>query len=193
MDDGDAKPLRPDIEAAKARMSGTLLSASVGGILALRRLEEQVGPDEEVLCLASGHTRGRGVLAVLTSKRVLILRAGLLRKDNMDIALSQVSAVTHTKSFVYSRVTVHSSGGHEVIERLQRGDAEAFAELARERIGAGRSDRAVVPTIAEGASSPAPASTDVIAQIGQLGELRKAGVLTEEEFQTKKQALLDRL
>jgi len=193
MDDDNAKSLRPDIAAAKARMSGTLLSTSVGGVLALRRLEEQVSPEEEVLCLANGYLRGRGALAVLTSKRVLILRARLIRKDNIDIALSQVSAVTHTRGFVYSKVTVHSSGGHEVIERLQRGDAEAFVELARERIGAGSSYVARFSTTAEGTSGAAPANADVIGQLRQLGELREVGVLTEEEFQAKKQALLKRL
>jgi hypothetical protein len=44
------------------------------------------------------------------------------------------------------------------------------------------------PTPKEGA-----ASTDIPEQIRKLGELRDAGVLTEEEFEAKKKDLLDRM
>jgi hypothetical protein len=44
------------------------------------------------------------------------------------------------------------------------------------------------PTPTEGA-----ASTDIPEQIRKLGELRDAGVLTEEEFEAKKKDLLDRM
>jgi hypothetical protein len=40
---------------------------------------------------------------------------------------------------------------------------------------------------------PTGASSDVTEQIRKLGELRDQGILTEEEFQTKKQELLARL
>jgi hypothetical protein len=46
----------------------------------------------------------------------------------------------------------------------------------------------VRPTPTEGA-----ASTDIPEQIRKLGELRDAGVLTEEEFEAKKKDLLDRM
>ncbi len=43
------------------------------------------------------------------------------------------------------------------------------------------------------ASQPTGTSSDVTEQIRKLGELRDQGVLTEEEFQTKKKELLERL
>ncbi len=43
------------------------------------------------------------------------------------------------------------------------------------------------------ASQPTGTSSDVTEQIRKLGELRDQGILTEEEFQTKKKELLGRL
>ena len=40
---------------------------------------------------------------------------------------------------------------------------------------------------------PSPAAADIPEQIKKLSELRDQGILTEEEFQKKKQELLDRL
>lgn len=42
-------------------------------------------------------------------------------------------------------------------------------------------------------SSPAPAAPDHLAQLKQLGELRDAGVLSNDEFETKKAEILSRL
>jgi hypothetical protein len=52
-------------------------------------------------------------------------------------------------------------------------------------------------TLKQAAARPmpatAPARDDVLDQIRKLGELRDAGVLSDEEFETKKSSLLERL
>ncbi len=169
-------------------MSNAPRSTSLGGSLALRKLEEYLAPDEEVVCLASARSHGHGVLAVLTSRRILLVHGGVIRKGNFDIALSQVSAVTHSSGLLFAKITVHSSGGREEIEQIQKADTKAFVELARERVGPNAARVSQAGTLA---SSAGP--VDVMAQLSQLGELRKAGVLTEAEFESKKQTLLERL
>ena len=49
------------------------------------------------------------------------------------------------------------------------------------------------PTDQEPASSHAQPTTDPLEQLRKLGDLRAAGVLTDEEFETKKAQLLDRI
>ena len=60
------------------------------------------------------------------------------------------------------------------------------------------SGAAIMPLLlAAGQPAPTPAATpaepDLTDQIRKLGELRDAGILTEEEFQAKKAQLLDRM
>jgi Short C-terminal domain len=50
----------------------------------------------------------------------------------------------------------------------------------------------VAPGTSASESAPAQAA-DPIVQLQKLGELRDAGVLTEEEFSAKKAAILDRI
>src|SRR5690348_10146330 len=47
------------------------------------------------------------------------------------------------------------------------------------------------PVEAPPAAAPAPAQPDRIAQLKELGELKAAGVLTEEEFQAEKAKVLN--
>lgn len=53
-------------------------------------------------------------------------------------------------------------------------------------------DKPVSPATAT-SPAPSPAATDIPGQIKKLSELRDQGILTEEEFQKKKQELLDKI
>lgn len=66
---------------------------------------------------------------------------------------------------------------------VTRGQAKAFLEL-----------RGAIEGAIAARNAPAPQTApDVIAQLEGLGQLRDAGVLTEDEFQQKKADLLDRM
>jgi hypothetical protein len=65
--------------------------------------------------------------------------------------------------------------------------ARAFAA----RINAVASSTAALTQPAEG--SDGPAAVDIPDQIRKLGELREAGLLTDDEFTAKKTELLERL
>jgi hypothetical protein len=71
--------------------------------------------------------------------------------------------------------------------RVQRRQAERFAERDA-RIAAQRTaayEQAVAP-----APAPAPDTTDLVAQLKSLAELRDQGILTEEEFAAQKSRIL---
>lgn len=187
-DDEMSEPIevqRPDLAAARAQMSGALRSMSLGGQLALRSLERVLSSDESVLCLAMGYLRGKGVLAVLTSERVLVMHGGFVRKADVDIPLRQVSMVTQSHALLLSRITIHSSAGRVEVDRVQPGDARAFVAGARDLVG--------MPSSVGVDRATREGNADVVARIRELGELRRDGILGEEEFEEKKKDLLSRL
>jgi hypothetical protein len=49
------------------------------------------------------------------------------------------------------------------------------------------------PSPPSASSSPSSSSSDIIAAIERLGQLRERGILTDDEFRTKKAELLSRL
>jgi hypothetical protein len=75
--------------------------------------------------------------------------------------------------------------GNEVRMGLQSADAHTAAKLIRETVQLHVSDVGASPTM----SGP-PSIPDLIRK---LAELKKAGVLTEDEFQSKKAELLSRI
>ena len=65
------------------------------------------------------------------------------------------------------------------------------AYLAGKKVQEGRQQQEAAEAPAESAPPPPSAATsDMIEQLKQLGELRKDGVLTEAEFDEQKQKLL---
>jgi Short C-terminal domain len=80
-----------------------------------------------------------------------------------------------------ARTAVVAGTATAVSNRVSRRQAERWAAQDEPRY----SDEAPPP-----APQAAPAQADPIEQLKQLGELRDAGVLTEEEFQAQKAKIL---
>lgn len=75
----------------------------------------------------------------------------------------------------------HSSGEYKVFEASVGERVLSLVDLARQ-------NRGKIPR-----SSPQIANNDVLALLDSLAQLHQAGILTDEEFQRKKQELLSRL
>jgi len=85
-----------------------------------------------------------------------------------------------------SKVTVKSGGG-EIPFRFRHEDAQSFRSAIMPLvIAAGQPPSQAVP-------APNAAEPDAADQIRKLAELRDAGIVSEEEFQTKKAELLQRM
>jgi len=142
--------------------------------------------------LMLGYLRWITTSFVLTSDR-LVHRKGILSRDSREIPLDQLSDISYRQSLPERVVMI----GDLVLESAGRDSAEVFEglphpariqreihrqlELCRMR-GAGG-----------GTGAPGYPVLSIPQQIDQLAELARRGVLTEEEFKTKKTELLDRL
>lgn len=100
---------------------------------------------------------------------------------------ARTAVIAGTATSVSGRV---AAGQQAAAQREQQGrDAQAqLAELQRQQ----QVDAQVAAALAQApaAPAPAPATGDVIDQLTRLGELRAAGVLTEEEFAAQKARVL---
>jgi len=85
-----------------------------------------------------------------------------------------------------SSIKIHASGNISEVTHVNKGDGKRFVEEVRAALTAARGNPAPVAAVQE--ASPDPAD-----QLRKLGELREAGLLTDEEFAAKKQQLLDRM
>ncbi len=131
---------------------------------------------------------------VVTTERV-ISRSGVLSKEGIEIPLDRINTVFFNQS-VFERLAgsgdlgIESAGegGRQTFTNVRKpnrvqaeiyAQKEAFEDRRLDRIGA--------------ASAGAREAAGIPEQIAKLDELRRQGVLTDAEFETKKAELLRRM
>jgi hypothetical protein len=188
----DVAVLRPDVEAAKARMRSTF-----GSRRELKKLDEYLWHDETVSRMASGALNGKLGLLIFTDRRLIFLFHGWVSQRNEDFPLDAITSISVKAGMAMATITVYSGGAKHEISSVPKDDAKAITNEIRNHIAV-RGGTAAIPQPAA-PEAPMSAATapqqqgDVLSQLKQLGELRDAGVLTNEEFEAKKAELLTRL
>jgi uncharacterized membrane protein YdbT with pleckstrin-like domain len=137
---------------------------------------------------------------VVTSERV-IHRSGVIAKRGIEIPLDRVNTVFFNQS-LFERVLgagdlgVESAGegGQQTFEAVRRPNLvqqEIYRAMeAGERQQFRSMGEATAAALAGGAAQTPPT---IPQQIEQLDVLRRQGAITEDEFETKKRELLDRM
>lgn len=138
-----------------------------------------------VLNLAAVYLKWRTTDFVLTSDR-LVTRSGIFSRQTREIPLERINDLACHQSF-FERF-IHA--GDLMIESAGERGQETFPNVA--------DPFAVQNTIhkaMEGAAQPraATAADSIPQQIEKLDELRQRGVISQAEFDDKKQRLLDRM
>ncbi|GJM37373.1 MAG: hypothetical protein DHS20C19_07400 [Acidimicrobiales bacterium] len=132
---------------------------------------------------------------VVTSERV-ISRTGVVSKQGIEIPLDRINTVFFNQS-VFERVI---GAGDLGIESAGEGGRQTFTDIRRPNLVQNEIYRQVegledrkLQRLGQAASSGAPVETSIPEQIEKLDQLRRQGVITDEEFETKKRDLLDRM
>lgn len=153
--------------------------------------QSKLKPGEEVLVflegwigemMGKGDKQQRNGMLIVTSTRVSFYRKGWFGEVYESIPLTKVTSI-ETSSFMGHRVlTVHTS--HDELKFKTFESADLF-QSAHDAIDSRR--EGAKPTAA---SVP---TNDPIEQLRALGELRSSGILSEEEFASKKADILARM
>jgi hypothetical protein len=152
---------------------------------ALELLEDDLDPEETVLRLASGLLQGgtlqQNGLLVLTDRRLLFIRSGIIHSHQVSVPLDTVTAVSVSKGLLKSTLKTTGPQSNLVVNGVDKADAEAFASELR-TILANRAHGMVLP--------PSSSVGHVADEIERLAALRDRGILTNAEFAAQKSKLL---
>jgi hypothetical protein len=173
---------RPDIRAAVDRMR-----SKYGAKREIRKLPDYLWEGEQVERLTGGtYGPGQG-LVTLTDRRLLFLMDGLVHKMTEDFPIEKISSVQWSSSVVFGSIVVFAAGNKAEIKNVDKTDGKAIVDAMRAQLNRGSA------VTADQSSIGTSKSPDVMAQLEKLGELRDAGVVTDDEFESKKAELLARL
>ena len=125
--------------------------------------------------------------------RVDLHEPGVFKSTSQTMRYDQIAQVATKAGWFSADLVIESRGGGTIyVRKVGKADADRVREFINERLG-----RPVVSQVIE-RTEPVPVASasgnpDIPDQIRKLAELRDAGILTEEEFEAKKQSLLERM
>lgn len=159
----------------------------------LHFIQTKKQPDETPLLFLEGwigEMMGKGKDAqqngclILTDKRAVFSRKGVFGEVFQAMPLNKMSSVETRSSMGYRVLTMHTS--HDEL-RFKTFEPAALFEKTYNRIEELRHQTAEVQ------ANPASVPDSPLDMISKLAALRDAGVLTDEEFESKKRDLLAKL
>ena len=119
---------------------------------------------------------------VATPKRLVFFSKGWFSETAEVFPLSSISSFETGKTMMGHYFKFFASGNEVSMKWIQEGDIAKFNEFVRGGIGK-----------QTGASSPPRKDSDIPDQIAKLAVLKAGGVLSEQEFESKKRELLARM
>lgn len=178
---------RPDVDAAAERMDTKL-----GSKREIKKLIEHLWDTEKVEILVGGTYGGGMGLLALTNSRLVFLRDSWTSEVIEDFPLDKVTSVQWKSGMLTGSVIIFASGNKSEIKNLSKAGGKALTDSVRGSISNLPNQSALQTPDPHNTASPSP-GVDPVAQIKQLGELRDTGVLTDEEFASKKAEILSRI
>ena len=196
-------------KAAATQAATTAQDAAAKATTAAKQRDEAAldaaGPlPEGAVWRGISHEAGRNSIVTLYPDRIERTKPtskfsvpGMLTGGAEDVEViptKSISSVQVRRGAWYHDVTIYASG-NTIVLSLDSAEAEKVRGLVMEQVlrGGAPASSAPPPPPPPAPSPAAPSGDEVLAQIRKLGELRDAGILTQEEFDTKKAELLKRL
>lgn len=133
--------------------------------------------------LMSGFLNGNTWLITCTNKRVLFLDKGMLFGcKQLEIPLEKINSIEAKKGLFLGSIAIWDGASAMKIDQVQKTALQPFVTAVNNAREAYKKQ----------VSSPsvAPVENDYITQLEKLAELKEKGIITQEEFETKKKQIL---
>jgi hypothetical protein len=133
-----------------------------------------------------GSDTTRNGALIVTDRRVIFFTKKLGGYEMSDHVYGMLTSVDYKKGVVMGNINLSASGDHYHISMVPKADVERVAQCIRSQMGSIRA-HTTAPEAPSGLGAKIPE------QIKKLAILHKQGILTDEEFGSKKRELLSRL
>ncbi len=165
-----------------------------------------INPDEEILCVIRARIKSRGGvqlggygkpkkssidvppagLLFVTDKRVVFYyKIGLGRWQQIIFPYKHITSASHRKGMMGDGIDIHAMSDNITLGYIPLGDGIIAVEYINKIMKQMKTQKVEVVS-----SEP---NVDIMDQIEKLGNLKDKGLITEEEFNSKKAEMLERL
>jgi len=152
----------------------------------LKNLPSLLHENEQVLNLAAGEYDGHQGLLAVTDGRLLFFEKGMVRSRQEDFPYSKISSIQTSTGMLFGELVIFVSGNKAKLKQVvPKERATEIGDYIRARIHDGP------PAAAAQAAVPAPAGP--ADRLRSLQSMRDQGLISEEEFEAKRQQILAEL
>jgi hypothetical protein len=130
-----------------------------------------------------GNDTVRNGIFVATEKRLIFFSKKLFGYDLETFPYKSLSSIEQSKGIMGHTITIIASGNKATIKWISTGDVAQFTQFVNTKIGNQNQEN----------SQSTSNVKDIPSQIQRLSELKDKGILTEEEFLSKKSVLLSKM
>ena len=142
------------------------------------KLLNQLSENEEpiiIICVFYNHNNG--VLAVLRNKLIYATK-GLMSNESFEISYSKVSSASIQSGLIQSKITITGSGFDYEFKNIDKEGAKVFIAKLNALIDESNSPKQTAP------------KEDVFEKLKKLSELKNLGIISDEEYETKRMKFL---
>lgn len=151
----------------------------------LRYLPNILGENEPIKYVCSGLVNNKTWLVVCTNSRVIFLNKNMfIGMQQQEIPLEYVNAVSYSQGVALGTISVTNGANTTVIDNVGRVSAPIMAKTIKDTARAIRNGN-------QGESGSG--IDDSLSTLKKLKELADSGVITQDEFETKKKEILDKI
>ena len=161
----------------------------------LNEFAQLAGDDEILLNAVTGKNKGDAMPGILftTNKRICyISQSFFLKKISVNnIPIDKISSIEYRKGWMFSKILIYTANAAMQIEQINNDEAPKFCNQVKKSMEALTPQAYQAPPMYQlPQETPAPQQKDFIHELKELGQLRKDGIITEEEFKLAKEKLL---
>lgn len=151
----------------------------------IKNAQDHLDPSENILAAIMGAYETkimksdtvRNGLFLATDRRLVFYAKKLAGYDLEVFPYSTISSIEMGKDLMGHYISFFASGNKASMKWINTGDVQQFIQVVKERLG----------------KKESTGSVDITEQIKKLAELKDAGILSEEEFTSKKHELLAKM
>mgnify|MGYP002633902529 CR=1 FL=1 len=155
----------------------------------IAQLDEMIGDDETPLAVLNGqasNSSGNNTIgvAVVTNKRLIYVGSLQFQKAREQFPLDKVDSVQESAGMALAGFAASVPGSTFVLKKANKANTKSFVETLRKAIA--NYQATTTPTVPQPTDGP-------LDKLKKLAELHAAGVLSDEEFASKKAQLLGQI
>ena len=128
---------------------------------------------------------------IITNRRIVIYKPGFIGAETEEYPFESIDKIDHKKGFMRSEIEIHAAGKEIELENISNDDAVKAINIIRQNMHAQKLAQKTV--VLQQPAQAAPQQGDPVTKLKQLKEMVEADLISQEEYDKTKAAILAKM